>query len=131
MWGIFGCAGFHYDRSVNLHTVATSCLTASGGDFYFIAEFSNARSNPTKPHPLRPKLYGRTLVQRKPRYPDQACALAKRTTTRQRAVLSAESQLASPQTSHSLTFASLQLVEMSKGLIDAMLDSVVQAQSVK
>lgn len=47
------------------------------------------------------------------------------------AVLSAESQLASPQTSHSLTFASLQLVEMSKGLIDAMLDSVVQAQSVK
>ena len=47
------------------------------------------------------------------------------------AVLSAESQLAAPQTSHSLTFASLQLVEMSKGLIDAMLDSVVQAQSVK
>ena len=47
------------------------------------------------------------------------------------AVLSAESQLASPQTSHSLTFASLQLVEMSKGLIDATLDSVVQAQSVK
>ena len=47
------------------------------------------------------------------------------------AVLNAESQLASPQTSHSLTFASLQLVEMSKGLIDATLDSVVQAQSVK
>ena len=46
------------------------------------------------------------------------------------AVLSAESQLAAPQTSHSLTFASLQLVE-SKGLIDAMLDSVVQAQRVK
>ena len=42
-------------------------------------------------------------------------------------VLCAESQVASPQTSHSLTFASLQLVEMSKGLIDATLDSVALA----
>ena len=42
-------------------------------------------------------------------------------------VLCAESQVASPQTRHSLTFASLQLVEMSKGLIDATLDSVALA----
>ena len=42
-------------------------------------------------------------------------------------VLCAESQVASQQTSHSLTFASLQLVEMSKGLIDATLDSVALA----
>ena len=46
-------------------------------------------------------------------------------------VLCAESQVASPQTSHSLTFASLQLVEMSKGLVDATLDSVLQADTLK
>ncbi|MFJ2330507.1 DUF3077 domain-containing protein [Pseudomonas helleri] len=46
-------------------------------------------------------------------------------------VLCAESQVASPQTSHSLTFASLQLVEMSKGLVDATLDSVLQAAPLK
>ena len=41
--------------------------------------------------------------------------------------LCAESQVTRPHTSHSLTFASLQLVEMSKGLIDATLDSVALA----
>lgn len=46
-------------------------------------------------------------------------------------VLCAESQVASPQTSHSLTFASLQLVEMSKGLVDATLDGVLQADTLK
>ena len=45
--------------------------------------------------------------------------------------LSAESQVTRPQTSHSLTFASLQLIEMSKGLIDATLDSVAYTESLR
>ena len=44
---------------------------------------------------------------------------------------SGETLFTRPQTSHSLTFASLQLIEMSKGLIDATLDSVAYTESLR